>query len=121
MKQRDNSRHLCIYYSLLIRSLVAEAAGASRGAEVRAVALSNASASPPYLFGNSPASITGVKAAARVLVPLPTTLILAKVFADKTDLKNQNTHVSIEGTLTKNLRAYFASCLFSYSEKRQLC
>jgi hypothetical protein len=65
-----------------------------------------ASASPPYRFGSSLSSMIGDRAAFSVGIPLPTTLILATVFADNKDLKIQKTQVMNEGTLTKNFFAW---------------
>lgn len=72
--------------------------GGINGFPGRAFFRQKASASPPYLFGSSFASITGSKAAPIVAVPLPTTFSFAKVLAEINGLNNQNIQVMNVGT-----------------------
>jgi hypothetical protein len=61
---------------------------------------------PPYCAGNSLTSMSGISSFPIVRGPWPTTFILASVAGDKIGLKSQKIHVMIEGTLTKNFRAW---------------
>jgi hypothetical protein len=65
-----------------------------------------ASASPPYRFGNSRASITGNNAFCIAWWLVPTTAIFDKVLAEMSGLKTQKIQLRSVGTLTKNFLCY---------------
>ena len=66
------------------------------------VTAQNASASPPYRFGSSFASMWGSKADCKEEVEVPTTAILAKVAEGIIALNAQKIQVNHDGTLIKN-------------------